>query len=637
VSDTPEDAALPYRIVGTAGHIDHGKSALVEALTGVHPDRLREEIERGITIDLGFADSEFGGFHVAVIDVPGHERFVKNMLAGVGGIDAVLLAIAADESVMPQTREHLAICELLGVDNGVVALTKCDMVDGEIAELAELEVAELLEGTALRAAPIVRTSATAGVGLDDLRTALTEVLSRVPGRESDLVMRLPIDRIFTIRGFGTVVTGTLLAGQIDVGDKLEVLPGGAPVSVRGLQVHGAATPSARAGQRVAVNLHGVNTGDLQRGMTLGMPGELAPSHILDVRLEALPGFSLEHMQRVRFHHGAAELLGRVVLMAGDATAEGLPAYGQIRLEAPYPAIPGDRVVLRRYSPIMTIAGATVLDAHAGKRRRGALSLAAIRAADTADAAQRVRAWIRAAGPRGVAEPTLARRLGLTSAARTATLTALRTDPAVVVVDTTPPQWIDRDAVEAATATVLEHVTAYHQAHPLRPGIERGVLRGALDHLPDSVVDALIDGLVVRGALANSGAAVALASHQVGLSGEVEEQHNALLAAFARGELAPPTPDEIMATLASPTLARELFHLAIRQAQLVRITDQYVVTATALAALVDDLRARLTSGATFTISDFKAWTGLSRRHSIPMLEHLDATRVTRREGDARVLT
>ena len=251
VSDPSNNGDLPYRIVGTAGHIDHGKSALVRALTGTDPDRLQEEKERGITIDLGFADSQLGGFHIGFVDVPGHERFVKNMLAGVGGIDAVVLVVAADESVMPQTREHLAICELLGVRGGVVALTKCDLADGELAELAELEVSELLEGTSLQDSRIVRTSATAGTGLDELREALAEVLRAQPARTTTAATRLPIDRVFTIRGFGTVITGTLLAGEIATGDRLDVLPGDQKATVRGLQVHGAPAERATAGQRVA--------------------------------------------------------------------------------------------------------------------------------------------------------------------------------------------------------------------------------------------------------------------------------------------------------------------------------------------------------------------------------------------------
>jgi len=350
VSDPNSETTTPYRIVGTAGHIDHGKSALVQALTGTDPDRLQEEKERGITIDLGFADSRFGGFHIGFVDVPGHERFVKNMLAGVGGIDAVILVVAADESVMPQTREHLAICELLGVRGGVVALTKCDLVDAELAELAELEVSELLEGTSLQDAPIVRTSTTNGTGLDELRDALAVVLREQAARATTAAMRLPIDRVFTIRGFGTVITGTLLAGEIETGDKLDLLPGDLAVTVRGLQVHGAPAERATAGQRVALNLHGVQTDELARGMVLARPGELEAAHILDVRLDTLPGFAVKHLQRVRFHHGAAELLARVALMTGDEVPPGESAYCQLRLEARYPAVPGDRVVLRRYSP-----------------------------------------------------------------------------------------------------------------------------------------------------------------------------------------------------------------------------------------------------------------------------------------------
>jgi len=637
VSDPNSETTTPYRIVGTAGHIDHGKSALVQALTGTDPDRLQEEKERGITIDLGFADSRFGGFHIGFVDVPGHERFVKNMLAGVGGIDAVILVVAADESVMPQTREHLAICELLGVRGGVVALTKCDLVDAELAELAELEVSELLEGTSLQDAPIVRTSTTNGTGLDELRDALAVVLREQAARATTAAMRLPIDRVFTIRGFGTVITGTLLAGEIETGDKLDLLPGDLAVTVRGLQVHGAPAERATAGQRVALNLHGVQTDELARGMVLARPGELEAAHILDVRLDTLPGFAVKHLQRVRFHHGAAELLARVALMTGDEVPPGESAYCQLRLEARYPAVPGDRVVLRRYSPLVTIAGAEVLDVHPVKRRRGHSAADSIRQLDGVDDTERLHQWVLAAGDRGLDELALARRAGRSAVAFADSLESLLAKGEIAVLPGAPRHLVARSVLHRVEAVVLDALASYHSANPLRPGMEKESVRGAAAKgLPEAILEAVLDALTGAGRIVSTGAYIALADHRVAVSGDAASVRDQLLEAFDRGGLAPLPVAEILGTTDDPELARELFHLALREGRLTRITDQYVVAQDAIDDLVSDLRSRVDAGDTFTISDFKAWTGLSRKHSIPLLEHLDTARVTRRDGDGRVL-
>ncbi len=363
-------------VIGTAGHIDHGKSALVKALTGTDPDRLKEEKARGITIDLGFAHARVGGFDMAFVDVPGHERFVKNMLAGVGGIDLVLLVVAADEAVMPQTREHFAICRLLQVRSGLIALTKADLVDADTLELARLDVRELVAGSPLAGAPIVAVSSKTGEGLDALKSALADIAAGAPARTGEGAPRLPIDRVCSMRGFGTVVTGTLAQGTLRVDDELEILPPGRRVKVRGLQVHGAAQASASAGRRVAVNLGGVDVSDLGRGDTLTAAGAFDVTRRFDAAIELLPDAKpLRHGARVRFHHGTIELLGRVALAAEHSAAEhaeyadqktggpealaelrpGRRAYARVRLEGPAVLTRGDRFILRQYSPAVTIA------------------------------------------------------------------------------------------------------------------------------------------------------------------------------------------------------------------------------------------------------------------------------------------
>src|ERR671924_2225226 len=366
-------------VMGTAGHIDHGKTQLIKALTGVDTDRLKEEKERGITIDLGFAHFTcHDGTEVGVIDVPGHERFVRNMLAGVGGIDLVLLVVAADEGVMPQTREHLAICQLLRVKDGLVALTKADLVDEDWIELVSEDTREFLKGTFLEGKPIVPVAAKTGQGVDELKHALQALVARVPPKHLEGKFRLPVDRVFTIRGFGTVVTGTLFSGMIRVEDRVEIYPKGIGAKVRGLQVHNASVSEAVAGQRTAINLQGIDKVELERGDVLGHPGEFAPTFMLDAMLQHLSDAPrpLRHRARVRLHLGTSEIMGRVILLDRDILAPGEEAYVQIRLEEPAIALPRDRFVIRSYSPVQTIGGGMLLDAQAAKHRRGDASLAA---------------------------------------------------------------------------------------------------------------------------------------------------------------------------------------------------------------------------------------------------------------------
>lgn len=405
---------MKHVIVGTAGHIDHGKTSLVRALTGIDADRLKEEKQRGITIDIGFANLELGDVRLGFVDVPGHERFVKNMLAGAHGIDVVILVIAADESVMPQTREHFDICRLLGVRKGVVALTKADMVDADLLELARAEIEEYVAGSFLEGAPMVAVSSTTGQGIDELKAILADIAAEIPERRLDRPFRLPVDRAFTIRGFGTVLTGTLIAGEVEVGDALEVLPGGLKVKVRGLQVHGHTTDRAAAGQRTAVNLQGVEVEDVARGQVLAPVGRFRETSMLDVRLDLLEGAprSLEHRTRVRFHHGTSEAIARVVLLGRDALSPGESAIAQVRLETPILALPGDRFIVRSYSPQATIGGGVVLDALAPKHRRSdTSSLEWLERLEAGDARERVHLRLERAGGRGLSLAESANRPG----------------------------------------------------------------------------------------------------------------------------------------------------------------------------------------------------------------------------------
>ncbi len=629
-----------YKIVGTAGHIDHGKSALVRALTGTDPDRLQEERERGITIDLGFAHLDLpGGIRAGFVDVPGHERFVKNMLAGIGGIDAVLFAVAADESVMPQTREHLAICELLGVDSGVVAITKCDVVDKEIAELVELEVRELLADTLLRDAPVVHTSSQTGDGLDELQTTLAEVLTSATQRAEGELVRLPVDRVFTVRGFGTVVTGTLLSGEVRAADKLELLPSRTPVNVRGVQVYGETVDVATAGQRTAVNLQGIEISAVSRGDLLMTPEGLATTYMIDARLQMLPEHELKQHQRVRFHHGAAEILSRVAILDGERIEPGGRGIVQLRLETPYACAPGDRFVVRRYSPMFTIGGGVVIDNLPAKHRRSEeAAVSRLRRLDTATPEERLIELTASAGAGGAKESQLRQRLFTTARALRELVETDAARERLVVAHRDPLVLVDGAVVAPLEASALEAIGRHHRTDPLSPGLPKSGLAAALPReVPETVLDALISRLAADGKIRPDTATLALADHEVALSDEQAGIRDRLIELYDDAALSPPSMDEAFSKLGIEQGAGEaVFRLILRRGELVRVRDDMVFRAPRLEALVAELHARYSPGESFSVPDFKELAGVSRKHAIPLLEYFDQQRVTRREGDQRVL-
>ena len=477
-------------IVGTAGHIDHGKSALVLALTGTDPDRLKEEKARGITIDLGFARLQAGDINFAFVDVPGHERFVKNMLAGVGGIDLVVLVVAADEGVMPQTREHFAICRLLSVPAGIVVLTKVDLVDHDLLAAARQDVEQLVAGSFLGSAPIVGVSSRTGEGIDELRSTLVTAAGVVRARAADGVTRLPIDRVFSMKGFGTVVTGTLVSGRISVDAELEVAPAGRPLVVRGVQVHGSGRALAVAGERVAVNLAAVEVGEIERGDSLVTRGAFEPTCLADATIELLADAKpLKHGARIRFHHGTAEILGRVALIGPSppgggavALAPGARGFVRLRLDRPAIVVRGDRYILRAYSPSATIAGGYIVDPHP--------PASAIRTAAAVDRCRRLeegvgrldgdmsaaRLMIEEAGTRGFAVSALVSRLGLAPGAASSLVERLTAEESVVQIGHVIAA---RAVIAVMKASLVEWLAAYHRDQPLSDGAPREAARAKL--------------------------------------------------------------------------------------------------------------------------------------------------------------
>jgi selenocysteine-specific elongation factor len=645
-------------VIGTAGHIDHGKSALVRALTGIEPDRLKEERERGITIDLGFAHTQVGDVTLAFVDVPGHERFIRNMLAGATGIDAALLVVAADESVMPQTREHLDICRLLDVRTGIIALTKADLADADLRQVAREETRALVRGTFLEAAPIIEVSSMTGEGLDALRDALRGLASAATARSVDGATRLPIDRAFTLRGFGAVVTGTLASGVVSARDSLMVLPRGLTTRVRGLHVHGCAVETAQAGERVALNLGDVSVQDLARGDTLVRAGAFEPTRVIDVRIELLADApALRHGARVRFHQATSEVMARVALarvlddapatsseaarpVASSAPAGGR-AWARLRLEAPVVVARGDRFVLRSYSPMMTIGGGLVLDPLPRRGRpRTPASLARFAQLDPRAGESPSEATIRALhalvaeeGAAGASIPGLVVRLGVPGAALESMGAAEASAGRLVrAADRliAPADW------ESARQSLVAMVRGHHDAAPTVDGLPREEARDRL-RLEPRVFEALLES-VIDAELLTGRERLTLPGRDAGALAADQAALAAAEAVLARHGLAPPEPADLAAeaSLTLPAMERALARLA-REKRIVRVGGVWMHRTT-IDGLIADVRAMKGAGgdARVDVAAFKARYGLSRKFAIPLLEFLDRERVTKRVGDVRVV-
>ena len=633
-------------IVGTAGHIDHGKSALVRALTGIDPDRLPEEKRRGITIDLGFADLELDDLRIGFVDVPGHERFVKNMLAGAHGVDLLALVIAADEGVMPQTREHFDICRLLGVRNGLVVITKRDLVDEEMLVLVEDEARELVAGSFLESAPIVAVSARTGAGLDQLKAQLTELGKRVPPRSQDFVTRLPIDRAFSMKGFGAVVTGTLISGRIAEADELELLPLRANVRVRGLQVHNQPVREAHAGQRTAVNLAGVDTSQIERGMVLAPADRLRPTQVVDAWIDVLPGAAraVRSRSRVRFHIGAAEVLGRVRVL--DAPAEivaGSGGLAQLRLEAPVVAVHGDRFILRSYSPAETIAGGVILDPFAAKHRAKDLARARelLRLLQRDERAEKLTAFVRAAGDRGLRLADLAAATGWTNDVLARVAAEVQKQGSVIE---TGGVYLARESLEHLSGAVLAELERHHKREPLARGMLRETLREKVfaRSFPE-IFAGLITRLEADGKVVSEKDIVRLKEHSVGLSEQDTKLSERIEQVYLAAGVEAPSLDDAMTRANVPatqrTQARKLLQLLIDNGKLVRIQGEMFMH----VQVVQDLKGKLHTYASrhepdrlIDVPAFKDLAGVSRKYAIPLLEYFDREQTTRRAGDKRVI-
>jgi selenocysteine-specific elongation factor len=632
-------AAPRHVVVGTAGHIDHGKTSLVKALTGTDTDRLPEEKARGITIDLGFAFlEEPDGLTIEIVDVPGHERFVKNMLAGVGGIDLALLVIAADEGVMPQTREHLAICSLLRIKAGLVALTKTDMVEADWIELVRDDVARLLEPTFLAGCPILPVSSRTGEGLPELRAALADLARTVPPKAVDQTERLPIDRVFTVKGFGTVVTGTLSAGRLSVDDRVEVYPRGLQSKVRGLQVHGHTVTEAAAGQRTAVNLQGVERAAIERGDVLAPSGALLSSVLVDATVELLDDAPrvLKSRDRVRFHVGTEEVMARVLLVGRADLAQGGRAYGRFRLEAPVVALPGDRYVIRSYSPVLTIGGGTLLDVAPPRFKRKAPALLAhLELLETGAPAEVVDEHLKQAGAAGARLADLRARTPFGPERLRQLLEELQASGAIVAVDR---EWfIHRSASDRLRGETLALLETFHAENPLRGGISREELRSRAGNAQERVFAQLLVALEAQDLVRTERDLVRLASHAIRLNPEQQRVVGGVEAEFRQAAAAPPSPEEALGHQGvKGTEKHELFQLLIADRRLIRVKESLYFHAEALQAIQDKVVAHLREKKEIAPGDVKDLLGVSRKYAIPLMEYFDALKVTVRQGERRVL-
>jgi selenocysteine-specific elongation factor len=620
------------RVVGTAGHIDHGKTALVRALTGVDTDRLPEEKKRGITIDLGFASWFTDDYQIGFIDVPGHERFVKNMLAGVGGIDSALLVVAADESIKPQTREHFAICRLLDIKTGVVAITKRDLVEDDIIDLVRLEIEELVSGSFLAGKPIVPVSSVTGAGLDDLRRALIASVAEVEDRDATTrVFRLPIDRVFTMKGFGSVITGTTYAGRLNIDTDVEVLPGGKRSRARNIQVHGEARDYASAGERTSVNLPDIDLDQLHRGQQLVTPNTLRTSQVITARLDLLPDAKpLKEQTRIRFHHLSAELLGSIRFV--DQTAElkpGTSAYIQIRLESPVVAVAGDRFVIRRYSPALTVGGGVIVDAHLPKLSRNTRGeLLATLSEGTLH--QRVELMAKLEGLRGLNIHEVQARTGI----RIETLAKeLKNVPHLA--DSGERRWIHSDVLIDFRRKSMEFLRAYFEENRMALNVPKSeFVQKLLPRNADgAMINFLLQDLAREKIVAIAGDALDIPGRSKTLGGAEGELARMIESRFAEAGLAPPPVSELINERTQKARVIEgVIGFLVKQGTLVRLAEGIYVHRDALAAARDRISVR--SGDMIDVGHFKEYFGLSRKIAIPLLEWMDREGVTKRVGDSR---
>jgi selenocysteine-specific elongation factor len=633
---------MKHIVLGTAGHVDHGKTALIKALTGVDTDRLKEEKARGITIELGFASlTLLGGQTLGVVDVPGHERFIRNMVSGAAGIDLVVMVIAADEGVMPQTKEHLQICSLLGLKKGLVALTKADLVDEDWRALVTDDIRAFLKGTFLEASPIVPVSALTGAGLQDLLHAVHQVASEIEEKGDAGLFRLPIDRVFSIKGFGTVVTGTLISGSIRTGEDVTVLPLRISSRIRGMQVHNKSVSLAESGQRTAINLQGIEKTTIARGDVLTRPGTLETTRRLDVYFEYLPTNEkkLKHRALVRFHAGASEVMARINFLDRDDIAPGDKAFAQLFLAVPAVVMAGDCFVIRSYSPVTTIGGGVVVDPLSRKHKRYSRQIIhELEQLQHGDDLGRIATMIERSSFSGIDLHELVIRTGFPQGHVKKRLETLFSQKQAILLDREETRVISFNAHQNTQERLISEIRSFHNKFPLQEGMSREELRTKVgSFVSPRLFNAVMRNLEKNGRIVIDLENLRLPDHRVHLQGEMEDLRQALADLYRNAGLAPPSFREVTEKFAAQkTRVGSVLNVMLKEGSLVKVNEDLYFDQAALAKLREDYKILLMKEGKANPVSFKALTGLSRKFIIPLLEFFDMTKLTVRSGEHRIL-
>lgn len=630
-------------VLGTAGHVDHGKTSLIRALTGIETDRLKEEKKRGITIELGFAFIDLPcGHRLGIVDVPGHEKFVKNMVAGASGIDLVAFVIAADEGIMPQTREHFEICQLLGVKRGLVVITKKDMVEPDWLELVQEETKEFLVGSFLEDAPMVVVSSTTGEGVEDVKTTLDKLVSQSDFTEAYGPFRLAVDRIFSMKGFGAVVTGTSISGRIRVGEDVELYPKNITAKIRGIQVHGKDVEEVEAGNRTAINLQGVEKDSIDRGDLLATPGSLHPWYMLDADFTYLSSNkkALKNRTRVRVHIGTSEVMGRVVILDNEELTPGSQANVQVLLEEPLAVWPGDHYVIRRYSPVYTIGGGVILSGTARKRRRfKEVNKDAFEIYRTGTSEDLALLHLRESGLDGLTQTDVSVRIGLFGKRLKKLLEGPISSRKILVIDSDKQRMVEAGVYEKLLAMAEETLTSYHKENPLKPGLSKEELRSTLHRgIDQRLFQYALNDLVKRGTIVQDESIIRLAGHQIDLQDDAESIRKEMDKFYEKAGLSTPTVKEVYAKFDKypQKMVREILDVLIREGVLTKINDNFYYNTEELKGLQNKVVEFIKKEGEIDAQGFKNMTGLTRKFSIPLLEYFDKAKVTIRVGDKRIL-
>jgi len=629
-------------ILGTAGHIDHGKTSLIKALTGIDTDRLKEEKLRGITIELGFAFMDIpGGYHLGIVDVPGHERFVKNMVAGATGIDLVIMVIAADEGVMPQTVEHMEICTLLGIRYGLIALTKIDMVDEEWLELVQEDMRAFTRGTFLEKAPILPVSSTTGQGLSELQKAIGTLCAVIPDRPESSLLRIPIDRVFTMKGFGTVITGTLISGRVELGEVVTIYPSGVSSKVRGIQVHNDSVTAAEAGMRTAINLQGVEKSAIERGEIIARPGTLKPSYMLDAQLHFLKSNpkAIKNHTRVRLHTGTSELIGNVILLDCEELSPGDTTVAQIRLEMPITGVKGDRFVLRSLSPIRTIGGGSILNPIPQKHKRFKSEIILRLRRLSEDPPEKVVLYqALESGLTGIGFQDLVLMTAITDKALQRILEQCLSKRQILLLDKETRTFLHADNFETFKAEIVNHLNRYHRQYPLRTGIPKEELRSRFPKtVHPKAFQMAVGEMIEQKQIVQEEQSIRIASHTVALGKDQQVLQNRILAAYEKSGLMPPYFSELCKDLdMDPKKAGEILSVLVDEGRLIKVKENLFFGTGIIEDLMSRLKAFFQDQEEISTPQFKEMTGASRKFVIPLLEYFDAKNITIRVGDARKL-